>query len=89
MHVTHFLQGAQIIQLMARHMPAELFKEITPRGAVGLFTSTDKTTIFPEYEIYRDTPQCAGLLKIPTFYFKFIVRIFYLPRVREKITIVV
>ena len=55
-------QGTEIIQLMVRNMPEDLFQQLAARARVGLFTFDDKTTIFPEYEHLRDTPECAGRL---------------------------
>ena len=37
-----------------------VFATIAADGRVGLFTYEDKTTIFPEYEHLRDTPECEG-----------------------------
>ena len=62
------VQGAQIVSDMLRHSPPEVFDELISRGSVGLFTWTDKTTIFPEYEHLRDTPECAGFIFVNLSY---------------------
>ena len=54
-------QGAQVIADMMRNSPPEVFEALVTRGNVGLFTWTDKTTIFPEYEHLRDRPECEGI----------------------------
>ena len=61
--VTCFLfisQGLEIVSLMLRHMPNEVFIELAKRGSVGLFTAEEETTIFPEYEHLADRPECKG-----------------------------
>lgn len=52
--------GTEIIRLMTRNMPSQVFAELANWGSVGLFTAADKTTIFPEYEHLRDRPECQG-----------------------------
>ena len=53
-------QGTEIIRDSIQNMAPLVFSTIAADGRVGLFTYEDKTTIFPEYEHLRDTPECEG-----------------------------
>lgn len=52
--------GIRIVSAMIRYMPQHIFLQLARRAKVGLFTSVDKTTIFPEYAYLRDRPECRG-----------------------------
>lgn len=54
-------QGVAILINITRNMPFDLFNNLSISGRVGLFTDEDETTIFPEYRIYRDRPECNGM----------------------------
>ena len=60
LYVLFDLQGAEIISLMVRNMPNEVFTQLARHGSVGLFTAEESTTIFPEYAHLADTRKCKG-----------------------------
>ena len=55
-------KGTEIIRDSVRNMDPDCYNSLASDARVGLFTDEDETTIFPEYWIYRDTPECAGTL---------------------------
>ena len=57
-----YLQGTQIMIDAFSNMPRDVFLAFAVTARVGLFTEEDKTTIFPEYEYYRDRPECEGIV---------------------------
>lgn len=50
--------GAFIIETMTFLMPRPLFERLAEYASVGLFTSKETTTIFPEYDRFKDRPEC-------------------------------
>ena len=49
-----------IIQQTLQNMASDVRSTVAQNARVGLFTFEDKTTIFPEYEYLRDTPECQS-----------------------------
>ncbi|CAL1543018.1 unnamed protein product [Lymnaea stagnalis] len=41
--------AADVVQRMSEHMPASMFRDLT-RGSVGIFTSAEKLTVYPEMQ---------------------------------------
>jgi hypothetical protein len=47
---------------MLRYAPSRIFNNIAsrPDSGVGIFTSEEKLTIFPQFASFRDRPNCEG-----------------------------
>ncbi|XP_067667817.1 uncharacterized protein [Haliotis asinina] len=53
-------KAALIVSLMTRHMPYDVFHGLTRSHGVGVFTTSDKLTAFPENANLADTAACHG-----------------------------
>ncbi len=60
MKASHLRQGAEIVSALVRDMADEVFVALATYASVGFFTAEEGTTVFPEYEQYRDRPECQG-----------------------------
>ncbi|XP_041361537.1 uncharacterized protein LOC121377556 [Gigantopelta aegis] len=50
--------AALIVSHMIRHMPSSIFSRVSTHGSVGVFTKSEKLTIYPEYYRLANTPEC-------------------------------
>ena len=71
-------QAAEIISLMTKHMPSNIFNMIANGGhGVGVFTDPEKITVFPEFAYLKSPPECSGKVVIfiitPKYFLCFII----------------
>ena len=55
-----YSQAAEIVRLMIKNMPSEVFVLLARSNGVGLFSASEGVTIYPENRQLADRPECYG-----------------------------
>lgn len=53
-------KATEIVRLMVKHMPTEVFIPLSRSQGVGLFSASEGVTIYPENKQLADRPDCYG-----------------------------